>query len=208
MMNVCSNCGKYRADKTIDSEGPIAICPVCQHKHPFQQLPLLIVCGPNGAGKTTVCKRIVGTVKEVVILDADILWRPEFNDPDNHYRDFFETWLRLGKNIGQSGRPLVLFNAGSIPDNIEPCVERRYHAEIHYLALTCEDDILVERLRERPAWRQSHDKAFITEQIKFNHWLKEQAKKTDLKIKALDTTHVSINMTVELVATWIRERIL
>ena len=89
-MNICHNCGEYRVDKTIDPKGPFAICPVCQHKHNFYQLPLLTVCGPSGAGKTTVCERITGKVDEVVILDADILWRSEFNSPNNHYRDFLK----------------------------------------------------------------------------------------------------------------------
>ena len=36
------------------------------------------------------------------------------------------------------------------------CVERRYFGTLHYLALTCEDEVLVERLRPRPSWRQTH----------------------------------------------------
>jgi hypothetical protein len=127
MINVCCYCGEYRADKTIDPSGPFAICPLCQHKHRFRQLPLLIISGPSAAGKSTVCQRLLETMKEVVILDSDILWRPEFNTPENNYRDFFETWLRLGKNIVQSGRPLLLLNAGAIPENVEPCYERQQH---------------------------------------------------------------------------------
>ena len=207
MINVCHNCGQYRADKIIDPKGPIAICPLCLHQHSFHQLPLFIVCGPSGAGKSTVCQRLVGTALEVVILDADILWRPEFSKPDNHYRDFFETWLRLGKNIGQSGRPLVLFNAGSIPNNIEPCIERRYYREVYYLALICDDEVLIERLKKRPGWRDSQDEAFIAQQIEFNHWFKESSATREQKISLLDTTDAPITHTVEQVATWIRERI-
>jgi hypothetical protein len=33
------------------------------------------------------------------MLEADILWRPEFDQPEERCRGFFETWLRLGKNI-------------------------------------------------------------------------------------------------------------
>jgi ABC-type cobalamin/Fe3+-siderophores transport system ATPase subunit len=206
MINACHNCGQYRADKTIDPKGPFAICPVCQHPHSFRQLPLFVVCGPSGAGKSTVCERLVGTMTEVVILDADILWRPEFNKPADHYRDFFETWLRLGKNIGQSGRPLALFNAGAIPDNVEPCIERRYFGEIHYLALVCDDEALVERLKQRPGWRQSWDEAFIAKQIEFNRWFRGSSRKVAPKITLLDTTDTPISRTVEEVATWIREK--
>ena len=146
MLNVCINCGEYRADKIIDPEGPYAVCPVCQHPHLFRQLPLLIVCGPSGTGKTTVCHGLVGEVEEAIVLEGDIIWQPEFNKPDDNFRMFFNTWLRLGKNIGQAGRPVVLFSAGAVPSNIEPCVERRYFSRVSYLALICEDEILDTRL--------------------------------------------------------------
>jgi hypothetical protein len=207
MFNVCYNCGQIRADKVIDPKGPFAICPLCQHRHPFRQLPLLMVCGPSAAGKSTVCQRITGAVEEVIALDADILWRPEFNKPDDHYRDFYETWLRLGKNIAQSGRPLVLFNSGAIPENIEPCIERRYFSEVHYLAFVCQDDVLVTRLKQRPAWRQSHAEQFIEGQRTYNRWLKDQGGKSDSKIQLLDTTNEPVEATVEQAATWIRAKI-
>jgi hypothetical protein len=40
-------------------------------------------------------------------------------------------------------------------------VERRYFGTLHYLALTCEDEVLVERLRQRPSWRQTHLKSGV-----------------------------------------------
>ena len=66
----------YRADKLIDPLGPFAICPECGYKHPFLQLPLLIVSGASGTGKTTVCQRLLGQVMQAVLLECDILWRP------------------------------------------------------------------------------------------------------------------------------------
>lgn len=207
MLNVCRNCGEYRVDKLVDRDKAVAICPLCQHPHPFRLLPFLAVCGASGTGKTTVCDQLMITMQEAVVLDGDLLWRPEFNKPENQYRDFFETWLRLGKNIGQSGRPFVLFGAGVIPNNVEPCVERRYFSESYYLALVCEAEALTTRLKQRPAWLQSGDKAFIEEQIRFNGWLREQAEKPNSKIELLDTTHESIETTGGQVAAWIRAKI-
>src|SRR5207244_11295180 len=109
MMNVCYQCGIYRADKTIDPSGPYAICPECGYKNRFLQLPLLIVGGAAGTGKTTICQHLWVQSNDTVLLDADILWRPEFNTPENHYRDFFETWLRVCKKNCQSGRPVGSF---------------------------------------------------------------------------------------------------
>ena len=206
MFNVCHNCGLYRRDKIIDLTGPYAVCPECGHKHPFQQLPLLLVSGPSAAGKSSVCNAMVGKIDQVVLLDSDILWRREFDTPEDHFRDYFETWLRMAKNISQSGRPVVLFGAGAgVPENIEPCLERRYFSDTHYLALVCDADVLVKRLKARPAWRGSGEQAFIEKQIQFNRWFKDQQNGSP-PISLIDTTHASLEATVEQVKTWIREK--
>lgn len=208
MFNVCHQCGLYRADKTIDPAGPYAICPECGHKHAFRYPPLLIVSGASGTGKSTVCNALVGRFTGAVLLDSDILWCPAFNNPENDYRDFFEIWLRMAKNIGQSGRPVVLFGAGAgVPGNIEPCVERRYFSAVHYLALTCDDDVLIQRLRARPQWRASAGDAFIENQISFNHWFRETDPTLDPPVTMLDTTHGTLEETVAQVTCWITQAI-
>jgi hypothetical protein len=61
MMNVCYQCGLFRADKIIDPTGPYAICPECGFQHSFLYLPLLIVSGASGTGKSTVCNVLMGS---------------------------------------------------------------------------------------------------------------------------------------------------
>ena len=205
MMNVCFQCGMYHADKIIDPTGPFAVCPECGFKHPFRQLPLLIVSGASGAGKSTVCQHLTGQVTQAVLLDSDILWRPEFNSPETNYRDYFELWLRLCKNISQSGRPVVLFGAGvGVPENIEDCIERRYFSNVCYLALVCSDSTLSERLQSRPAWRGTRDPKYIDDHIRFNRWFKEYDSQP--AIERIDTTNTSPEETVAQVASWIKER--
>jgi ribose 1,5-bisphosphokinase PhnN len=204
MFNVCYKCGLYRRDKIVDPSGPYAVCPECGHKHPFRQLPLLMVSGASGAGKSSVCQALVGTMESVIQLDGDIIWRAEFDTPGDNYRDYFETWLRLAKNISQSGRPVVSFGAGmGVPANIDPCIERRYFSTIHYLALVCDDEVLTQRLKARPAWRGSGEEAFIARQLQFNQWFKE---KGNPFAALIDTTHLSLETTAEQVRTWILER--
>ncbi len=206
MINVCEHCGSYRADKRIDPLGPDAICPDCGHRHRFVYSPLLIVSGASGAGKSRVCSLLTGVVTRAVLLDTDILWRREFNDPATKYRDFFETWLRVARNIAQSRRPLVLFGAGfGVPDNIEPCIERRYFSTVHYLALTCTDDDLRDRLHARPEWRDAGKAAFVAEQLRFNGWFKNYAAMPSIDI--LDTSSAAPERTAQQVEAWILERI-
>ncbi len=206
MLNVCYKCGLYRADKIIDPNGPVAICPECGHKHSFLQLPLLIVSGASGTGKSSVCQYLLGQHNHIVLLDSDILWRPEFNKPENNYSDFFETWLRMCKNINQAGRPVILFGAGiGVPDNIESCVERRYFSGVHYLSLVCDDDLLAGRLRERPAWRESGGQASLEDQIRFNQWFKTRPTDEQPTISLLDNTHASLEQTADQVLEWIHQ---
>jgi predicted kinase len=207
MFNVCHQCELYRVDKIIDPAGPYAICPGCGHKHTFRYLPLFIVSGASGTGKSTVCNALLGRFTDAVLLDSDILWCPAFNKPENDYRDFFEIWLRMSKNIGQSGRSVVLFGAGAgVPSNIEPCIERRYFSAVHYLALTCDDNVLTERLRARPQWRASADDAFLQTQIDFNRWFREIGPTLDPSIALINTTTTTPEETATQVVMWIGKK--
>ena len=197
----------YRADKIIDPSGPFAICPECDYQHSFLYLPLLVVAGASGTGKTTVCNQLTGRFQESVLLDSDILWRTEFDKPEDHYREFFETWLRVCKNISQSGRPVVLFGAGAgVPENLEGCIERRYFSSVKYLALVCSDEILSERLQQRPAWRRTTDPKFIEDQQRFNQWfINYNQNDNQPPITVVDTSEKSLEETVQEVEGWLRQ---
>ncbi len=207
MFSVCAQCGAYRPDRIIDAGSAVMTCPECGHRQAFVSKPLLVVGGASGAGKTTVCQALLGRVNGAVLLDADLLWRPEFDTPDTGYADFFETWLRLAVAIHQSGGPVVLFGAGfGVPANLEPRVYRRYLARIDYLALVCSDSVLDARLRARPAWRGSDGDAFIAGQVQFNRWLKLEAPGTAPSYTVVETGVPELNETVDTVAAWIDRR--
>ncbi len=207
MMNVCFQCGMYHADKIIDPSGPFAICPGCGYPHPFLYLPLFVVSGASGTGKSTVCNQLTGRYQESVLLDSDILWRSEFNNPKDNYREYFETWLRVCKNISQSGRSVVLFGAGvGVPENLESCIERRYFSSIKYLTLVCSDDVLAKRLQQRPAWRGTRNSEYIEEHQRFNQWFIHYNKNENQPpITILDTTRKSLEETTQQVEVWIRK---
>ena len=178
MFYVCPRCGEYAEDKVIKPEGPFVVCPFCGYRQPFRRLPLFIVSGPSGAGKTTACLELAATFSECVCMETDTLWRGEFDTPEDNYRAYRETWLRVALNIGQNGRPVALFGSGE-PDQWEPCVARRYFTQLFYLALVCDDDTLARRLLARPAWRHAGTPDFIERMLRYNRTLRETASSTD-----------------------------
>lgn len=178
------------------------MCPECGHEHEFLQLPMFVITGASGTGKSTVMLRLAGTVQDFVCLDSDILWCDAFNKPDDDYMQYRNIWLRVVKNIAQSGRPVALFGS-STPGQFERCVERRYIGEIHYLALTCDDDELERRLKARPGWRKSGEEGVLTNMKQFNRWLRENAAATGMTL--LDTTGKNIDGTVNATIRWMRD---
>jgi 2-phosphoglycerate kinase len=202
MFNVCPSCGEYHADKIIAPEGPYAICPHCHYQHKFIRLPLFVLTGASGVGKTTMCLALAAEAKDFVVMESDILWRDEFNQPATDYRSYREMWLRVCKNISQAGKPVILCGAG-VPAQFEQCVERRYFSDIHYLALVCDDEVLALRLRKRPAWRGSSADEYVKEHVAFNRWLKDNARRTQPPMALLDTTEITVDESVEGVKRWI-----
>lgn len=177
------------------------------HKPRYKQLPLLIVSGASGAGKSAVYQSLLGRINEVVMLEGDLIWRPEFDTPETKYRDFFETWLRICRDISQSGRPVAMFNAGmGVPENIEPCAGRQYFSKVYYLALICEDDVLADRLCQRPERRNCSDSEYIKGQIQFNQWLKNEGPQVEPPVELIDTTGIALEETAKQVASWIRDK--
>lgn len=223
MFNVCPNCGLYRVDKRVsepkafveaqsraspsDVDGrpltALAVCPHCGHVHSFLRLPLLLVGGASGSGKSAILQELTGRFTAAVLLESDLLWSSGFEDPADGNRRFFETWLRMAKNINQSARPAVLFGAGlAVPENIEQCVERRYFSQTHYLALVCEEEALRRRLLSRPDWRKSNEPEQLKAQMDFNRWLQTEGPNQTPRVTVLDTTGASVADSAMAVREW------
>jgi len=206
MFNVCPGCGEYSDDKEVIPLPTVAICPHCNYGSQFVMLPLFIVTGASGSGKTTVALKLARQMKDVVVLDQDILWNETFNAPDDNYKAFRNTWLRMAKNINQAGRPVVLFGS-AIPEQFESLNERRYIEKTHYLSLYCSPEELTNRLKARPHWRKSDAEENLNSMLEFNNWLKQNAEKTEPKMSLLDTTETEISGTVEAIQKWVEERL-
>ena len=206
MFNICPRCGMYSEQKTIDSNGPFAICRHCGYAHPFRQLPLFIVTGASGSGKSSACLHLVPILPECVVLEVDLFWRPEFVTADKNFRDFHNLCMRVAKNISQAGRPVVLCGT-AIPEQYETCPERIYFSAAHYLALVCDDAAIQQRLKERPPWRASSNTEQIAEHVTFNRWLKANAATTAPPMTLLDTTSATLQTSAGQIAGWVRRHL-
>jgi len=78
---------------------------------------------------------------------------------------------------------------------------------LYYLTLVCDDELLVERLKLRPEWRQTHTPEFLEDMMQFNRWLKANASLTRPPMTLYDTSHGDVDETVTYIAKWIRERL-
>ncbi len=119
---------------------------------------------------------------------------------------FRNTWLRVAKNIGQAGRPVVLVGS-ALPEQFENCPERRYVARIHYLALVCDEGALIQRLRARPVWRGSGTADFIDDMLRFNRYLTSHADTSTPPMSVLDTTNSTIEESTAATIEWISARL-
>lgn len=201
MFNVCPKCGIYSVDKTVlpgSGWRAVAVCGGCGYTHPFLRLPLWVVTGASGVGKTTIALTASARGSSFIHLESDILWRAEFNRPENNYQDYREVWLRMAKNIHQAGKPVVLY--GSVtPEQFESCLERRYFARIYYLALVCSPEELTRRLISRPGWRASGSEQFIQAMQEFNDWF---LRLEHPAVDVFDTGQASTSETAERVISW------
>jgi hypothetical protein len=164
---------------------------------------------PAARANPPSARRCSGSLTEVVLLDADILWQAEFNTPADNYRAFFETWLRVCKNISQAGRPVVLFGAGmGVPSNLE---------QLHRATLLQHAALPGADLRRRGAGRATapapglaaNGLRRISGRARALQPLVQDAGCTqpDSQIETIDTTCASLEESAAQVAAWIRGKL-
>jgi hypothetical protein len=166
----------------------------CGHRRPIVLLPMFFLTGASATGKTTVGDGPLGSLSNPIVLDADMLWAPEMDTPEDGYARFRSTWLRVATNIHQAGRSTLLIGSG-VP---EQYAARAYVGPMHWMSLVCDDDVLESRLRARPAWREVTD-TFVEATLALTAALRSRR-----DIQSIDTTHLDVPETVIRVYEWLQ----
>lgn len=138
---------------------------------------------------------------KAVVVEQDVLWTGGLRDPEDDFGAFRSTWLTMAAMLHQNGRPVVLCGT-VVPIQLERRPERVFFSAVHYLALTCDDDVLRKRLEARPAWRE-WDEPRIADNLDFNAWIRANAATTEPPMELLDTTATSADHTAQRVAEWV-----
>ena len=91
-----------------------------------------------------------------------------------------------------------MLSGSLVPGQLEDLPARRLVGPIHFCNLDCPDGVLAERLRARPAWRDSSAEAKIVEHQRFATWLRARMQPT------FATSALSADEVASRVANWIR----
>ena len=68
-----------------------------------KNMPLFIVSGASSVGKTSACEILFLKESRYIVMESDLLWREEFDTPEDNYREHRETWMRVCASISQIG---------------------------------------------------------------------------------------------------------
>ncbi len=170
---------------------------------PTKKLPLFCVTGASCAGKTTVCNELFKNEQDYIVLESDIFWNDVYNTPEDDYRDYRSRWMKLAAYISQIGVPCVIFGA-CVPKQFENLPQRDLFSDIHYLAIVCDDDTLLHRMKDG---RKVTDEKWIKSSVDFNKWLKENHSTTTPQITLLDTSDLTPSDAAQKADEWIRSKL-
>jgi predicted kinase len=188
----CMGCGP---GTTLDAD-PMAHllrCARCGSESWLPALPLFVVTGASGTGKSTITGPLRRLLPCCLVIETDVILHVAALGWDT----WRNTWLQLAHAAALGGEVTVL--TGSLtPDQLERLPARKLIGPIHFALLDCPDDVLADRLRARPAWRESSSPATITEHQRFAAWLRARI------TPSFDASTTSAAEVADRVAAWVQ----
>lgn len=170
---------------------------------PTKKLPLFVITGASCAGKSTTCELLFKEEADYIVMESDLIWNNIYNTPEDGYAAYRELWLRVCANIAQIGKPVVLCGC-AVPEQFEGTEERSLFSGIHYIAVVCSNEELLQRMK---TGRGVTDENWIKSSVDFNQWLITNGGSITPKIVLLDTTEKTPQQAAKELHSLIVERI-
>jgi hypothetical protein len=166
-------------------------CPRCGETQPLPLLPLFVVTGASGTGKSTITNALRARLPSCEVLETDLI----LHVAELGWHAWRNPWMMVAYGLSLNGRSAVL--CGSLlPEHLEELPARPLVGPVHFCNLDCPDDVLANRLRDRPQWRAwNEDRVF-----------EHQRFAADLRARiqpSYDTSLLSVNETADAVASWV-----
>lgn len=198
-LSVCPGCGLYQTEKAVRFAGARGFvrCKSCGYEHEYFAPPLFVAVGASGTGKSTLALALQKPETAFLPLDGDLLWRPEFASAGNGA--FFSLWMQLALNVAQGGKPALLF-MGGLPRDFRENPMAAFFPAVHTLALCCDEEDLVSRLRARPAWRGSGGEEFLASMRRYNAALARET-------PSLNTSRHTLDECASLLRAFVEKRL-
>jgi chloramphenicol 3-O-phosphotransferase len=183
-------CGA-RTELLASPEDHVLRCPRCGETRPLPLLPLFVVTGASGAGKSAIADALRTRLPSCEVLETDLI----LHVAELGWNTWRNTWMLIAYGLSLNGRSTVL--CGSLlPEHLEGLPARPLVGPVHFCNLDCPDEVLADRLRDRPKWRAWNEDR-VLEHKRFAADLRAQIR------PSFDTSVLSVNETADAVASWV-----
>jgi hypothetical protein len=186
----CMKCG-LRTELVAVPEEQLLRCPGCSETRRLPLLPLFVVTGASGTGKSTITEPLRARLPNCEVLETDLI----LHVAELGWETWRNTWMLVAYGLSLNGRSTVL--CGSfLPEHLEGLPARPLVGPVHFCNLDCSDNVLADRLRDRPQWREWNE----------DRVLEHQRFAADLRARiqpSYDTSVLSIHETADAVASWV-----
>ncbi len=162
---------------------------------------LIVLSAACGVGKSTLKDALNEIISDsFACIDTDEVglnwWDYAGTDKESEYNDDC-----LAEAVKMSGEKNLLFAACLNPYDFYGKVKIPHEiTSAFFIGMTCSDEEIAARLRARPAERMCGSNEFITAQISYNNWFRENSNKFQFYI---DNTNKTVSETADKIATFI-----
>lgn len=161
---------------------------------------LVLLSSACGVGKSTIVEKIENEYFNFYEADKlGINWwdYASTENPDKYNEDAIKIAAEKENNkhivFVSCLNPFTLFEKINLPSKIE---------KTYCISLTCSNEEIIRRLKERDPSRMCSSDEFIKGQIDYNQWFIKNANKFQLHI---DNSNLSVNQTIEILNRFLNQ---